>query len=280
MNRQLQSPQKKRSVWASLLETSQLSTIVAVFWVFSGAIATGLDLSLVQWLDWQTRTLYFRLRGPVSPPEEIVIVAIDDRSLSAAEKVSNAAAASSDPEVARAAAQLQPIESWPWQRAVYGVAVEQLLGAGAKAVALDLLFDLPSSHGEADDLRLARALQERASQVVLASTYLSSGGPEGALLERFDPIEELTQTGALLGLANFPPLEPDTRVHRLGRAYRQQVLQPLGLEALPSLAEATLEAARASYPPPKGEGIFFYGPGGTFTTIPFWHLLDSDWRAV
>jgi adenylate cyclase len=274
MNRQLQSPHKKRSIWASLLKTSRLSTIVAGFWVFSGAIATGLDVSLVQWLDWHTRTLFFRMRGPVTPPEEIVIVAIDDSSLTAAAQESDDWKIAT--RSARDAANLKLIESWPWQRAVYGVVVERLLGAGAQVVAVDLLLDLPSVHGEADDGRLAGVLQQHAGQVVLASTYLSSSGPEGARLESVNPLPELMQTGVSLGLVNFPPLEADTRVHRLGQAYNEQVLQPLGLETIPSFAEATLQAAQMSYSPPQGEGIFFYGSEGTFTTIPFWQLLSSD----
>ncbi|MDY6781251.1 MAG: adenylate/guanylate cyclase domain-containing protein [Cyanobacteriota bacterium] len=278
MNRQLQSPQKKRkrSIWTSLLETSRLSTIVAGFWAFSGAIATGLDVFPVQWLDWQTQTLFFRLRGPVSPPEEIIIVAIDDPSLAAAQKYLTPTP-SSNPDAVRDAATMKLIESWPWQRTVYGIAIERLVGAGAKVVALDILFDLPSGHGESDDLRLAKVVQRRASQVVLASMYSLNDAPQGVSFERFDPIETLAQTGAPLGLVNFPSLEADGRVRRLGQVYSEQVLQPFGHEALPSLAEATLQAAGANYPPPKGEGIFFYGEGGTFETIPFWQLLASDW---
>lgn len=276
MNRQLQSPQKKRSIWASLLAPPQLSTIVAGFWAFSGAIATGLEVWPVQWLDRHAQTLFLGLRGRVLPPEEIIILAIDDPSLAAAKKYleTESDLALSSPQEQGT---LKLIESWPWQRAVYGVALERLLAAGAKAVALDILFDLPSGYGEADDLALQRVLQKHAPQVVLASTYLSSAAPEGERLERFDPIAELKTTQVNLGLANFPPLEADARLHRLGSAYNEEVLRPLQLEGLPSFAEATLRAARVEYPPPRGEGIFFYGPRGTFKIIPFWQILASDW---
>src|SRR5690606_3237422 len=48
------------------------------------------------------------------------------------------------------------LETWPWPRRYYAEALEQLIAAGATAVALDL--DLSSASSPAEDARLERAL--------------------------------------------------------------------------------------------------------------------------
>ncbi len=251
-----------------LLGKAGLSYLLLGFWGISGAIATALDLQLVQWLERHTQTLFFELRGPVSPPENIVILAIDDQSLSAAERYKN------DPEK-QAIAKLMP--NWPWQRTAYAEVIERLMAAGAKSVSMDILFDLPSGYGEVDDQRLKRTLQRYAGRVTLAAAYIESPGPQGVTTELFEPIPALKTNPLALGLVNLPPLEADGRVHRLGSVYRDQVLRPLNLPTLPSFAEVTLQAAQLPYPQPQGSGIFFYGSVGTFKRVPFWQVLATDW---
>lgn len=78
--------------------------------------------------DWR-----LRLRGPLRPHPDIVIVAIDERSIAA-------------------------LGRWPWRRGVHARLVRILKRAGARAVALDIFFTEPSSKG--DDASLARAMRE------------------------------------------------------------------------------------------------------------------------
>jgi adenylate cyclase len=221
----------------------------------------------VQWLERHTQTLFFALRGPVSPPPNIVILAIDDQSLSAAQRYKD------DPDK-----QLieKLMENWPWQRTAYAEVTERLMAAGAKSVSMDILFDLPSGYGEADDQRLQQTLKRYANQVTLAAAYLESPAPQGTTTELFEPTPALKTTSLSLGLVNFLPVEADGRVHRLGSEYQKQVLRPLKLQMIPSFAEVTLHSAQLSYPQPKGSNIFFYGPAGTFKSIPFWQVLDPN----
>ena len=258
---------KNRSAPWQFFRKAYLNYLLLGFWSFSGAIATGLDLQFVQWLERHTQTLFFALRGPVSPPQNIVILAIDDQSLSAAQRYKD------DPDK-QAIAKL--MENWPWQRTAYAEVTERLMAAGAKSVSMDILFDLPSGYGETDDQRLQQTLKRYANQVTLAAAYLESPAPQGTTTELFEPTPALTTTSVSLGLVNFLPVEADGRVHRLGSEYQKQVLRPLKLQMIPSFAEVTLHSAQLSYPQPKGSNIFFYGPAGTFKSIPFWQVLDPN----
>jgi CHASE2 domain-containing sensor protein len=98
-------------------------------WVLLGAIATTLDIGLVQLLERQTQAMFFQIRGTVDPPDDLIILAIDEQSLGQGEIYS--ATPDTYPY-------LEPLQSWPWQRRAYGIAVENLMDAGARAVALGL----------------------------------------------------------------------------------------------------------------------------------------------
>src|SRR3954462_6365307 len=70
------------------------------------------------------------LRGPLPAPDDIAIVAIDDSSMK---------------EFAGAF-------TWPWPRSVHAELIRQLGAAGARAIVFDVVFDLPSSPDEDNDL--------------------------------------------------------------------------------------------------------------------------------
>lgn len=264
----IQEPEGNSIMLKQLFRKTGLSYLLIGFWSLSSTIATVLDLQPVQFLEQQVQTLFFVLRGPISPPTDIVILAIDEQSLSAAETYRD------DPKKQQIVAWMQ---TWPWQRAAYAEALERLMAAEARTVAFDILFDLPSGYGEADDRRLQAALETHAERVVLATAYFDSLGPQGTTTEPFGPHPSLQTNSMALGLVNYPPPEVDGRVHRLGNAYREEVLRPLNLEMVLSLPEIALQLAEIDYPRPRGSGIFFYGASGAFTRIPFWQVLAPDW---
>ncbi|MEB3231438.1 MAG: serine/threonine-protein kinase [Leptolyngbyaceae bacterium] len=263
--------------------------------------ATGLNLPLVQWLEWEARTLFFQRRGTVIPPSEIVILAMDEASLGQGEFYT--AAPEDYPFLA-------PIAQWPWQRAAYGLAIERLMQAGAKAVVVDLVLDLPSTWGEADDLALQHTLERYPGQVVLASHFEDVADEVGGTLKFLRPLPQFTEAGARIGNINYP-IEANGRVHQFSQVWLHQnkandpIMQAY-LEMLPpefqqSLDRQTWQAVHGAegeaavngegIPRPMGQNdgdpgnldignqIFFYGPAQTFDRQSFWTVLDpQSWQ--
>lgn len=244
-------------------------------WAIVGAGVTIWQGTLIQLAERQSQKWFIELRGPVVPPDDIVILAIDDQSLTASERYSNPV----DPNKALVVELLTP--PFPWKRTAYAEVLERLMAAGAKSVSFDLLFDLPSGYGAEDDQPFKQALTKYSDRIVLAAVYEDTIDPQGfTTFELYKPLPELYPDAVQLGLVNFLPPEVDGNVYRLGNEYSREILQPLGLDTIPSFAKATLDVANVSYPPPKGSQVFFYGTPtqnqGVFTTIPFWQVLASD----
>lgn len=235
-----------------------------------GAIVTAWELGPIQFLDRQTQTWFAEWRGSVPPPSEIVILAIDDQSLSVPQNYGD------DPSKKELVRLLQ---NFPWRREAYAQAIDYLSRENARVIALDLLFDLPSGYGDGDDRRFAQSLQQHRDRVVLAAAYQESPGLQGSL-DYIEPNTALRQANPTIGLVNFLPPEADGRVHRLGSAFRERVLRSLDLPLFPSFAEQTLQTAKISYPPARGEGIYFYGGPGNIQRISFWKVLAPDWQEV
>ena len=245
-------------------------------WALAATAAAASSPAGAQLLEQQMQTLFFEARGIVAPPKDIVILAIDEASLSQAGQFFRG-----DPQQY---ADLEAIQAWPWQRSAYGTVVDRLMAAGAKAVAIDVIFSTPSSYGEADDQKFAQILQQH-SQVVLAAQYSQLETPQGIGTQISTPLSEFCPDSSCLGFINFF-LEPDGRIHRLGEQFLTHLNQSSppdqaeALEQFPAFATSTLNAAQIQYPRRSGDSIFFYGPAQTFEQIPFWLVLDSNtWKA-
>ncbi|NJL44835.1 MAG: CHASE2 domain-containing protein [Leptolyngbyaceae cyanobacterium SM2_3_12] len=203
------------------------------------------DSAPVQLLDRRLQTLFFEIRGPVAAPDDIVILAVDDESFSQAEHYR------ADPDQFKA---LAPIATIPWQRQAYAIAIERLLQAGARAVAVDVLFLAPSSYGSADDDALAKVLEKYGDRVILAATYDDANLRQGALIRPTKPIPQFLDTPVQTGTINFP-IELDGRIHRQGRAYLKDLRRIMAdidatttlgseLDQTLSFTEATLRSPR------------------------------------
>ena len=132
--------------------------------------------------------LLFRLRGPIQPPDNVVLVAIDRP----------------------AAAHLNlPLEPVKWPRSLHAQLVRQLVNAGVSVIVFDVIFNTPQS-GDADDIFAGTLLQ--AGNVVLAQsltrdTLFQEGLPDTSasgihVEEVISPITPLAMAAA--GLAPFP----------------------------------------------------------------------------
>ncbi|MEO0406503.1 MAG: serine/threonine-protein kinase [Cyanobacteria bacterium P01_A01_bin.135] len=238
---------------------------------------------LIQFFERQAQSLLFQVRGQVKPPEDIIIVTIDESSLE------QGSFYSADPDRYSA---LEPLVSWPWQRRVYADVIEKMMAAGAKAVAIDLIFDLPSPWGEADDAALQRALETYSDRVIIASSYEETIlDDQIGITQLIEPLPQFRMDDTPEGTINFP-LEPDGRIHRLSEAFpillaegnpdQREYFRQLA-RTVPSFDRATLSAAGAS--PPEtwfdidtvtAKNIHFYGPEKTFPKVPFWTLIDPE----
>lgn len=242
-----------------------------------GAILTGSELRLSQVMENQAQSAFYQLRGSITPPDNIVILAIDDDSISKPEQYYR-----SNPQKF---AFFEPLQTFPFKREAYARVIEKLSQAGASAIALDIVFDLPSSHGVEDDKKFLAALQRYGSKVSLAAFYEEFF--EGRQQQQFvrqlrQPQEMFRASSALVGSVNFPlELAADGKIHRLASEYLKQSVQSSlfsdsVVDKLPDFDTATLRAANIDFPKPKGDRIYFRGGAGTFETIPFWQVLDPD----
>jgi adenylate cyclase len=112
--------------------------------------------------------------GKKSPPRpEIVFLAIDQVSL-ALDTVSPEEIAASP------ALQIMQQSGWPWSRAVYPHIIRRLADAGAKVIAIDLMFPTPR---DGDDAFRA-ALDKYRDKVIIGSSFVSAerGGGNSSTL--------------------------------------------------------------------------------------------------
>ncbi|NEQ85958.1 MAG: CHASE2 domain-containing protein, partial [Moorea sp. SIO2I5] len=183
------------------LNQARLGFILAVFFTLFGAISTARDWEGVQRMERQTQAWFFKLRGPVTGPDNIVILAIDEESL-------NLNQSYDDNDESQALTDLELIKSWPWKRAAYAKAIERVMAAGAKSVALSIVLDSPSSYGQADDQRLREVLENYGERVTLAAMYETYETVEGETIKLVKP-NSLFETPQLsVGSINYP-IEPD-----------------------------------------------------------------------
>ncbi|MFZ5776169.1 MAG: CHASE2 domain-containing protein [Thermodesulfobacteriota bacterium] len=266
----------------------------------AGAILAGLVFccALLTWragLLTDPENMLWRWRlaamaGPAPTSAQIRVIALDQQSLDWGSRENGL--------------------SWPWPRQAYEVILAYCKRAGAKVVALDLLFSEPSLYGVEDDQALARAVVENGPVVLGYGLSSGSGAAAPAALppslpvngyaqwqeasgqqpagQPVMPVAELAATKAWLGcLANRP--DPDGVFRRAG-LLAQTAGQPtptLALAAwLASLPAApTMEISpgwlrlgdRAIPIDTEGRSILrFRGPSRAFATYSAAAIIQSE----
>jgi CHASE2 domain-containing sensor protein/signal transduction histidine kinase len=201
--------------------------------VVAGAALTGLFARA-------DNLVYDRLMAlsPLRPDPRVVIVAIDDRSLS---------------EIGR----------WPWGREVHARLLDQLAAAGPKAVIYDVLFLEPS----AEDPALAAAL---AKVRTVLPVLTQAPGPDGAAFAVVPPTPLIAQAAAGLGQVNVR--------YDADGLLRQVHLRDGGPgHWIDHLALKGFRLAAPHAPPsPDALLIPFAGPPGSFPTIAFASVLKGE----
>ena len=183
--------------------------------VLRTALVLGLSTALVVVVTWFVPSLsaaslnmLFRLRGGLRPPDDVVILAIDDRSL-------------------------QRLGQWPWPRSVMAGVLDRLTPARPLVVGLDVIYAERSTH-EADR-SLAAAVARNGRVVLPVQLYeaASADAPAG-LTAWLRPLPELAAAAAALGHAHVSPgVDGMVRSVQLSKADdRAERIWSFGLEAL------------------------------------------------
>jgi adenylate cyclase len=228
-----------------------------------------------RWRIWE-RNLEQQLllwRGPRRPPPAVIVVPIDDASLQQAAWFSRSP---NQPAWTRGT------DTLPWPRAAYGELGRRLLAAGAKAVAINVVFEGPSGKGAADDAAFSRFLAGARGRVALAAEMLEPEDSRGAGgLTLVLPEQFLAAIGgrAAVGLSNsLAPVPGEPLRHP--EAYASGLLRDQGVESPPGLSTTLLRlAGLPSRQPDRRTGLNVYGPEGSFSRLPAWEVLDPQrWR--
>jgi CHASE2 domain-containing sensor protein len=151
------------------------------------------------------------MRGRVAPPEDIVIIAIDDFSIQqGTENYSR--------DVTEQLDYLQPLHSWPWERAVYATVIKKLLDSGATSVGVDLIFDNPSQLKENDE-QFHQVLKDYEGKITLAALYEEEKANRlGDFIRLVKPSNNLTSENTTIGTINYL-IEADGRIHQFPNQY-------------------------------------------------------------
>jgi len=211
-----------------------------------------------------------RLLGPRRPPAAVTLVAVDDATLQQGDWYERNR---------QLPAWARGVGSLPWPRAAYGLLIERLLAAGARAVAMNVVFEGPSSHGPADDAALAAVLARHRGRVALAAEMQEGEDQQGAgSLTLVTPSDQLLAASggpAQLGLTNILVPRPGDRLLH-PEAYAGALLHGRQVDDTPPALSTTV--LRLAGWPPRGDdrhsALRTYGAEGSLERLSAWEVLD------
>lgn len=148
-------------------------------------------------------------------------------------------------------------QQWPWPRSLHARLVEALREAGARVIALDIIFAEPSS--EAADAALAASLR---GDVVLAGDETFIETDQALQHIRVEPLERFTAGGATVGITSISP-DRDGILRRIPS-------YPDGFAA------ATLAAAGSPVEIRDGSLLQTFGGARTYQTVSYYQALDPN----
>ena len=227
-------------------------------------------LAAAPWLepgDALVRGAAFRLRGPRRPPPALVILDVDEASVSLPERLT--------PEEIAASPLWRRMGPWPWPRALQAELAAWVLRQGARQVVFTVLYPQLSRFGPADDRAFLQQLVPWRQQVVLLAGYGAERDPASGL-----ELVQLREPAYALGAVGLDALlEGATGAIEAipGRHWEQEALAEFPPPHPPALAFA----AAGREPPLVPLGIDFLGPAGTVPVVPAWQVQQQRpgfWR--
>lgn len=193
--------------------------------------------------------IWFRLRGNRPPPEDIVIVAIDELSY----------------------VDLKVPLNQPWPRSLHAKLLERLATYQVKQVVFDILFLDPGPDPAADEA-LANAVGKLRTVLGAESALLHMTGPNGgySIEELLRPYEPFRTKGASEALVALPDDSGTIRRFLATKTERTK--------GLPSLAEAAagIDVNDSRPRPGPRDLINYYGPPRSIPILSYYQVLQED----
>jgi len=243
--------------------------ILCLVWAAAVAAAQFGGVSLLFKQELASINYRFHLRGIKPPAPEIVVLAIDQRSI---------VTDTFSEEELRQMPALAALKTFPFPRTVYAEAIQRLCDAGARVVAIDMLFQSPKN----EDLVLRSAVERYRDRVVLGSNFSADGTQ---LMQPNTVVPKTIPTETVAGYVNFWA-DADGFVRQT--FYRRYASVEAGIEPyedeplLKSFAALAAEKYRPGTALPEGQQstlIDFPGPPGTFPVYPFYEAFyDKTWK--
>jgi adenylate cyclase len=217
----------------------RLLTFLGTALVLTGFVLAAYATDVLDDSELDTVDARFAIRGDLAPPEDIVIVGIDDPSIR---------------ELA---------ERWPFPRTLHAEAINQLRADGARVIGYDVQFTEPSDN-LADDQELADAIAA-AGNVVLATTIVDDRGRTN-VFGGDQILRTLQSRAAHAGYATDP-----------GRVVRRMThdLEKLDTLAVAIVERAEDRQVSKDEFPAEQPWIDYHGKTN-IETIPFYRVLRGD----
>ncbi len=192
----------------------------------------------------------FEVRGPRPPIAPIVIVTVDEATFHELNM------------------------QWPFRRALHAKLLDRISAGKPVAIALDLILDAPSSHGEADDRALGQAVA-RAGNVVLAVAVFEDFA-DGLLREGSTMPVPLIREGAAAVAAINTILDRDGHVRRTPQRVRVGNEWVDGMDVVLARMLAARGVAVAPLPRERDVLINFRGAPDTFTSTSYHRVIRGE----
>jgi len=201
-------------------------------------------------LDQKSLDLRFLLRGGRKTGNKILIVAIDEKSIS-------------------------KIGRWPWPRKYHALLVNKLVSHGAKVIAFDIFFTEPDKQNPLSDNELVIATR-KAKRVVHNAFFEVEHGEE--IKTFYPPILPLRRAAASIGYSNvFPELDGLVRKIPIMKVYDGKVIPHLSLAAVALYLNKTPEEVAASIKTEASNEMIlnYYGGYETFPYVSFYDVISD-----
>jgi adenylate cyclase len=262
-------------------ELFRFSPFIVVFWWTIAVLAIwhfkvlGVGTLEMQSINWR-----FEFRGPVKADPRIVMVGIDNASIFGDSL--------GDDEIEEEP-DLGLLKNFPYPRKAFGIALEKIAEAGAKAVMFDVVFEKDSPLGTEeerakDNAYFREKLLKYHDKAVIGANYqdvVTQERLKAAPTLLAMPIPELlpgepVKDEDVVGFVNVLP-DADGAIRNVWAVGWPHISQEE--ESIPYMASAL--AVKKAFPnvrlPAECEPriIDYAGPSGTYAVVPFYHLIKK-----